>query len=189
MILLAVVQVALCYITVLLSRYAIYERRRSISKTEPLFDVVHDALDLTPRGVQLTRGAANCLQTALIATGAIILIGRRDLVEGFVRVLTVGYSIRALFVVLTIVPPPTEDCEFHRRLTVHGQCSDLYISGHQMVNVVICLGLLKLGRISIRTAAALSLLSGLLIVAGRNHYTVDVMAGALLAEACVRNLL
>lgn len=175
--------------TIVLSRYSIYEHRHSIEKRDPLFDVVHQIMGLPPRVSHITRVVGDRLQLGLIIIGVAAGLTRLDMLAGFVRAITVGYSIRALFVVMTVLPPPTDNCQFHRKLTIHGQCSDLFISGHQLVNVAICLGLHRAGWLSLRTVVGLTFLSGALIVVGRNHYTIDVMAGTLLADACVRYLL
>lgn len=184
-----IIQVAICYFTIVLSRYAIYEHRHSIEKRSALFDVVHQVLGLPPHVSHITRVVGDRLQIGIVAVGIAAGLTRLDLLEGFVRAVTVGYSVRALFVVMTVLPPPTENCQFHRKLTVHGQCSDLFISGHQMINMAICLGLHRAGWLSSAAVIGIGLLSAALIVVGRNHYTIDVMAGTLLADACIRHLL
>jgi hypothetical protein len=103
-------------------------------------------------------------------------------VWSFVIIYTVVMLIRALTINLTLLPED-EQCP-HREFTldtlIQGHCSDKVFSGHQALVATAGIVAVQYGIISPTLAIIYNCVVGLMLLATRSHYSIDIFLGALI---------
>jgi hypothetical protein len=89
--------------------------------------------------------------------------------------------IRIAITYLTVFPKSTKSaCNFYK-FSLVGGCHDKILSGHTAMNVVASLQILSLYPQYKYILLPLNLLASFLIIASRDHYTIDVVIGYLVS--------
>ena len=94
-------------------------------------------------------------------------------------------AIRSITIVTTILPKTTSRCSSNHIL--NGHCYDFIFSGHFSLGLLTSLVLLENGKINQLFFFLFNILHGLLIVATRSHYTIDVLVGGLVTFIVYQN--
>lgn len=126
-----------------------------------------------------------------------------DMVIHFGQVMTLGHAVRTLFYLSTSLPAPADHCLpgglcYRSPSNVYDiffvfypkSCGDLIFSGHVLTTCILTLitqryaaKILGSGKLEVAVRGTAWLLFGALgplIIAARNHYTVDVLAGYII---------
>jgi hypothetical protein len=95
------------------------------------------------------------------------------------------YIIRLFTVQLTVLPKTT--CSIKSTIDLSGYCYDKIFSGHTAFLCLITLFLFNLNKISVFTLLFINILYGLLIIASRAHYTIDVFIAYIVTFSIFQN--
>lgn len=157
-----------CVVLNLVERQIIALRRKVSAPGKPLYDILHE--------IPVQDDIAHVLSTLndlVIAwfVGASIWIG---------GIYEIGYTvattmaIRFVTVVATQIPPPRA-CSYKRAPSAHGQCEELFPSGHMLWMAASTVFLTRRGVLSQSMGLSMLGLTGMIAVVVRNHYTIDVV--------------
>lgn len=151
----------------------------ALTGAAPLLDRGHALLpDLSAWSPALINAPTTLLLLAVLATGAWAAPGAR----GLWLVLLQALLLRPLFFLATVLPdsrpsarPPARDWW----KVFNGGCLDKIFSGHAVFALLFLAALAGAGKLSLAWAAALAVAYSLVLVATREHYTVDVLVSWL----------
>lgn len=105
-----------------------------------------------------------------------------DAITSFVVIYTVVMLIRALTINLTLLPED-DQCphrEFSVDTLIQGHCSDKVFSGHQALVATATIVGVQYGIIAPPLAIIYNVVVGLMLLATRSHYSIDIFLGALI---------
>jgi hypothetical protein len=143
-----------------------YDTRIKNNKTSPkVYDIGHKYLP----NISHYEYIINIL---LILSACIFFIYPNMFVK-FCILFLVIIIIRLITVQLTVLPKT--NCTIKPTIVLSGYCYDKIFSGHTAFICLITLFLFNLKKISIFTLFIINVLFGLLIIATRSHYTIDVV--------------
>lgn len=93
------------------------------------------------------------------------------------------HAIRSVFIASTILPKvkTCDDSKYTIHNFLNGNCYDKIFSGHMASVTMLFLVLNEYNRISPFLATLGVVMSGIITIATRNHYTIDVLMGILVA--------
>ena len=152
--------------------------KRGASCTRPLSDVLHDLLpDLSHMH--------HLIDALPVVLGLLVLVfcGRVDL-RRLVNQMTLVYLIRVITTSATVLPSPI--CSASRpSCRAVGGCHACIFSGHTATTLLFAWHLQKCFPEYTYHLLAYSVLSSLLIVATRSHYTIDVLVAWIVVHSLV----
>lgn len=154
----------------------------------PLYDRLYQIIP------QISRSYPDDLLIALIVYFFIRWwFSNKIILEHFFIIMTVIFGLRVICFMVTEEPPPIKGCEerkkgqapkgfieMMREIFYSRSCSDLMFSGHAAFTVLIMMYTLYYSKYSIERTiiTILCLIELVLIIAGRLHYSSDVIVGS-----------
>lgn len=180
----SVLAVALGLSAIALSREVILRQAltRRPSQEVALLDTMHGVV-----GVTTARSASrmvHALLNVVIANAVILLCGRLHHVPDFLVKVSVMYTLRAILNVCTHLPSPSPTCQHKTSLMqTKNQCNDLMYSGHQAIATLMIKYMISCGDVTSVFGHSLLFAYGLAICLSKDHYTIDVVIGYLVASA------
>jgi len=151
----------------------------TIYKMPPLPDVGHLVLP----NLQAYRWMPEILIHVPLIYAGLVSLYRWDVngVEHFLQSHAVSMLLRALCFSLTLLPDASQMCEESKW---SGSCHDLVFSGHMVALSLASMYLWTRASFTVRVLLVLNVIAaGILTVAVRNHYSVDVIVGLFVAPS------
>jgi hypothetical protein len=155
-------------------------------RKEPLFDRGHNLIPAVPMAY------SNVLLIAAIVYFVLRFgIQRPALLENYLWIIAILFLGRVIIFSVTQYPPPSPECSSRQpgdpisanvfRKKGWEECLDLMYSGHTFHTVLVCLFVLYASpyRLEKFVVLTLALLELVLVIAGRLHYTSDVLVSIL----------
>ena len=93
--------------------------------------------------------------------------------------------IRMITIQLTVLPKTT--CDIKTSFDLSGYCYDKIFSGHTAFMCLLTLFLYNLKKMSIYALIIINVLYGMLIIAARSHYTIDVVVAFIVTLLIFQN--
>lgn len=160
----------------LLERRVLLVRRSARRPGPPLHDILHD-IDLSPKQM----AAFSLANDVAILLSVAASIGAGGLLPLATTVSTC-MLLRFVTIVVTQIPPP-RPCSYKIMPSFHGQCEELFPSGHVLWMAASLFYLARRSILTEKIAWSVLLLSSLTTVIVRNHYTIDVITSVVFVMA------
>ena len=158
-----------------------------ISYTQNLLDTIAESYymnrienkKITPKVYDISHKYLPDLENYQYISNIFLLFSFISFIKPFILIEFIGFIIpiliiRSITIHLTILPK-TKNCDITNSIKIFGSCYDKIFSGHFSLVFLITLLLWKHKYISILWVIFINLFNGLLILATRAHYTIDII--------------
>lgn len=152
----------------------------NVGRPNEIIDMGFAWLPIIPKGC----GDWLAFSVSLALVYTLISLREWEILHRFLYQCATLMFIRSATVAATVLPSPTE-CEPDMFVLVHGGCYDKIFSGHTAYLTLASLYLWRRG-LSAWLACGVVALEAIILVASREHYTVDVLIAIVLAVSVFR---